>query len=224
MSSTKCRECGLTNFSTAEVCKRCGAKLHGESGETDEFADTTHGKVRHSKIIKRLMLTPAIIFFILLAFYLSLLLTSDSINAEQKQTVERAISMLEQKGFEREVFILRRLVSFRSTDNWWNSALGHADAYAATNFPFEVVTLYEDFFKIPVNDTERAAVLLHEAHHLRGDGELEAFSGVWKEKRRLGWTEDKYGSTNVWRNVRESTMKYAPYFFKCGDGQSDCVP
>jgi hypothetical protein len=35
MSSTKCAQCGLVNFSTAIQCKRCGQPLH----ETSAFAD-----------------------------------------------------------------------------------------------------------------------------------------------------------------------------------------
>ena len=69
---------------------------------------------------------------------------------------------------------------------------GHGEAYAATNFPFEIVTLYPEFFKYPADDTERAVILLHEARHLAGAGEREAFASVWRDKARLGWTREKY--------------------------------
>jgi hypothetical protein len=70
---------------------------------------------------------------------------------------------------------------------------------------------------------ERAVVLLHEARHLSGAGEEEAFAGVWRDKARLGWTREKYGQTRVWKNVAEFTRRYAPKLFACGpDGQQDC--
>ena len=96
--------------------------------------------------------------------------------------------------------------------------------YAATNFPFEVVTLYPDFFAYAADDTERAVILLHEARHLGGAGEEEALASVWRDKRRLGWTRERYGQTRVWKNVSEFTRRYAPGLFRCGaDGQQDCT-
>ncbi len=169
------------------------------------------------------MLTPALVLTILLILYLSLLATSDAINSEQRLMVNRAIDVIEQKGFGQEAFVLRHLTSFRATDNWWNRWVGHDDAYAATNFPFEVVTLYPDFFNIPKDDVERAAILLHETYHLYGRGEETAFKGVWRTKQRLGWTRAVYGESRVWKNVSESTTNFAPQFFQCGeDKRSDC--
>jgi hypothetical protein len=98
------------------------------------------------------------------------------------------------------------------------------DAYAATNFPFEVVTLYPGFFKLAVDDTERAVILLHEGHHLFGDGEEAALRRVWLEKQRLGWSADKYGQSKVWKNTREWTEESVPGLFPCGtDGHADCL-
>jgi hypothetical protein len=163
-------------------------------------------------------------FVILIIYYLSLLMTSDSIKWQQKQAVGRAITILEQKGFGKETFVLRHLVSFRSTDNWWNMQVGHHDAYAATNFPFEVLTLYPEFFDTATDDTERAAILLHESYHLFGSGERAALEGTWRNKSRLGWTADKYAETKVWKNTVELTMSEVPQLFRCGpQGQSDCL-
>ncbi len=160
---------------------------------------------------------------LLIIFYLSLLFTSDGLQAEQRDQVQRSIAILEQKGFSSEVFVLKRLASFRTSDNWLNAYVGHRDAYAATNFPFEVVTLYSDFFSLPIDDTERAAVLLHEARHLLGDDEDEALELTWKNKRQLGWTEDKYGQTRVWDATEDLTRPRFAYMFSCGaDGQADC--
>ncbi len=162
---------------------------------------------------------------LLLVAYLSLTLTSDSLSFEQRQIVSRAVRILDESGLTGDASLFRRLVTFRATDNWWNRWVGHAQAYAATNFPFEVVTLYPDFFTRTVDDVERAVILLHEAYHLRGHGEVTAHREVWLLKRHLGWTQEKYGKTRVWSNLNESTRKFAPELFQCGpDRRSNCVP
>jgi hypothetical protein len=108
----------------------------------------------------------------------SLLFTSDAIAAEQRQVVMQSISLLDRSGFSREVMMLRHFANYRATDNRWNLYLGHPDAYAATNFPLGVVTLYPTFFTAAMDDIERAAILLHEAQHLLGAGEQAALAGV----------------------------------------------
>ncbi len=216
--SRKCAQCGLVNFAGDETCKRCGAQL--EAATAVETAPVKSGRRR---LILRLLLTPALVLFILLVAYLSLLATSETINLQQRQAVNRAIDVIEGKGFGQEAFMLRHVASFRATDNWWNRWVGHDEAYAATNFPFQVVTLYPDFFNIPVDDVERAAILLHETYHLYGRGEETAFKGFWRNKQKLGWTRAIYGESRVWKNVRESTTNFAPQFFQCGeDKRSDC--
>ena len=161
---------------------------------------------------------------LLFTFYMSLLLTSEDLQYDRRQTVKAAIAIVQQKGFARQAFVLNNLVKYRSTDNWWNVYVGHRDAYAATNFPFEVVTLYPDFFETAVDDTERAAILLHESYHLFGSGEATALEGAWRDKQRLGWTADKYKQTKVWRNTRELTEAGVPKLFTCGtDEHSDCL-
>jgi hypothetical protein len=74
--------------------------------------------------------------------------------------VAEALTVVERGGFAREGRVLRNVVFYRSSDNWWNKHVGHQNAYAATNFPFAVVTLYPAFFRYPVDATERAAILL----------------------------------------------------------------
>lgn len=220
MNSQRCGNCGLANFAVDSVCRRCGAALPSETAAGD-----ARGAGKKKKgILKRVLVTPAIIFVVLLIWYASLFATSEPISFDQKQTLHRAVKVLEEKGFASEAFLLRNFVSYRVTDNWWNNSVGHADAYAATNFPFEVVTLYPDFFNVPVDDTERAMMLLHESYHLRGGGEPAAFAGVWRNKARLGWTQNVYGQTRAWRNVREFTEHYAPELFRCGiDAKTDCA-
>ena len=160
---------------------------------------------------------------VLIIWYFSLLISSNSLQPEQNLKVDVAISLLELRGFSREAFVLRHATVFRSTDSWWNRYLGHRDAFAATNFPFEIVTLYPEFFETPVDDTERAAVLLHEARHLLGEGEEAALRSTWMAKQRLGWTADRYSGTKVWDSTERLTKAEFPYMFQCGsDGQSEC--
>jgi hypothetical protein len=160
---------------------------------------------------------------LLVGCHASLLFTSEPATYDERAQVERAVELIERGGFTREAFLLRRLTNFRTTDNWLNSYAGHVNAYASTNFPFEVVTLYPDFFRYPADDVERAVILLHEARHLAGAGEEEACATVWRDKARLGWTREKYGETRVWHNVSELSRRYAPRLFDCGpDGRQDC--
>ena len=161
---------------------------------------------------------------ILVSAYASLLLTSEPLSDGERQIVAEAIDVLDGAGFAREASSLRRVASLRRTDNWWNRYVGHATAYAATNFPFGVITLYPTFFKYPVDDIERATILLHESYHLYGNDEKLTLQQVWMAKARLGWMASNYGHTRVWKNTREWTLAEIPSIFSCGeDGTSDCL-
>ena len=228
MNRSKCLQCGLVNLATDETCRRCGASLTVErSAATSEESTTPEsGEQEASKrsVPRRLSWILGTTLILLFAAYLSLLLTSEDLQFDKRQTVTNAIAILRQKGFDRPAFVLDNLVKYRGTDNWWNRYVGHHDAYAATNFPFEVMTLYPEFFETAADDTERAAILLHESYHLFGSGESAALEGVWRDKQRLGWTSDKYGQTKVWKNTRELTAADVPQLFKCGtEGNSDCL-
>lgn len=220
MNSLKCPRCGLVNFVDAEACKRCGTALGGAQ-TPDEGA---RGGRRAGWLIKRALVVLSVVVALLLIFYGSLLKSSERLSYDQQQVLTGSIRTLEAGGFSREAFILRNLVAFRSTDNWWNRSVGHREAYAATNFPFEVVTLYPEFFTNAVDDTERAAILLHESYHLYGYGEPAALEGTWRNKKRLGWTKDRYAQTKVFRNTRELTLNQVPQLFQCGlENNADCT-
>jgi hypothetical protein len=224
-SRQKCANCGLVNAGSDELCRRCGSSLtDGDLVEQQPSpAALEEPGPKKRSLLKRLTWIVGATFIALLTCYFSLLISSDGLQPEQREQVQKAIAVLEQHGFNREAFILKHLTVFRGTDNWWNRYVGHHDAYAATNFPFEVVTLYPDFFSVPVDDTERAAVLLHESSHLTGSGEETALGSAWRNKRQLGWTVDRYKQTRVWDATEQLTKAQFPYMFKCGtDGQSDC--
>ena len=157
-------------------------------------------------------------------FYSSLIATSKPITAEQYSKVNDAIDLLEARGFEREAFLLRNTVQFRGSDNWFNNAMLKADSYAATNFPFQLVTLYPDFYSKTTDDVERAMVLLHEAKHLESEDENGAYAYVWQNRKRLGWTQLSHGTTATYVTISEQTRENAPELFTCPDKVwNDCT-
>ena len=222
MPKKKCSQCGLVNAVTDDTCRRCGTPLSEGPGDIEPVDEEP---VKKRTLGKRLLWILGATLFLLFAFYMSLRVTSQDLGYDQRQIVTRSVAILEQKGFSREATVLSTFTTYRSTDNWWNKYVGHHDAYAATNFPFEVLTLYPEFFDHSADDDERAVILFHEAQHLFGAGEEAALEKVWRNKQRLGWTEEKYGQTRVWINTKELTMNLVPELFKCGPASnSDCVP
>jgi hypothetical protein len=146
--------------------------------------------------------------------YLSLLATSAPMAAGEMDSIERAVQMLEDKGFGREVFLLRHFATFRDRDNWINTAFPAERAFAATNFPFGLITLYPDFYD-KADDTTRAMILLHEAQHLTGAGEADAYRYVWQNRQRLGWTQLRYGPTDAYVTIELETRELSPELFNC---------
>jgi hypothetical protein len=223
-SRRKCANCGLVNAGSDEQCRRCGALLdHHEFASPIAAQELPAAGTKKRGLLKRVIWIAGVTLVLLIIWYASLVLSSNGLQPDQRDKVRAAIALLEQQGFTHEAFILKHLATFRSTDNWLNSNIGHRDAYAATNFPFEIVTLYPDFFQMPIDDRERAAVLLHEARHLLGDGEEAALHFTWINKRQLGWTTEKYSGSAVWDATARLTRVSFPYMFQCGaDGKSDC--
>ena len=208
--SKECISCSKQNVESAIVCSRCGGKLRPiSSGNT---------------IFRRATICVMVCLIALAGFYLSLIGSAKSLTYNDKQSVNQAIAILRQRGFNSEVMLLANFATFRSTDNWLNASVAKENAYAATNFPFEIVTLYPDFFTYPVDDTERAAILLHEAKHLAGMDEHDAYEFVWKNRAKLGWTSDKYRDSIVWQNIRRQTKDMVPQLFGCPEFvASDCT-
>jgi len=157
-------------------------------------------------------------------FYSSLIFTASPLKPDEIERVNAVISTIEKRGFINEAYLLRDLATFRGSDNWLNASVAKENAYAATNYPFAVITLYPDFFTYPEDDLERAAILLHEARHLKGDGEEEAYEFVWRNKKYLDWTEENYGDSVVWLNIRQQTKEYSPNLFVCDfNPKGDCT-
>ena len=214
----KCRDCQLVNFARTVNCSRCGSSL--ESVPEQSVADNNFGNTFR----RRATICVLVCIVLLAGFYISLIGSARSLSWEQEQTVQNAISLLRDKGFSDEAFLLENFAAFRGTDNWLNASVAKENAYAATNFPFEIITLYPDFFTYPIDDTERAAILLHEAKHLSGKDEHDAYEFVWRHRKQLGWTADKYARSPVWQNIRQQTRDNVPLLFVCdANNFGDCT-
>lgn len=212
----KCPNCNVTNFINAKNCIRCETPLETIKPEINRNVSSRETKKSPgAKIFRRAVVCAAVCLAAIICFYLSLLMTAKSLAYEEKQSVKRAIRILEEKGFQSEVFFLRYLTSFRAEDNWLNASTRDENAYAATNFPFEIITIYPEFFTMPIDDAERAMILLHEAQHLKGSDEKEAYEYVWRNRQRLGWTRETHGGTKIFTNVEKQTREFAPELFRC---------
>lgn len=229
--NSQCPLCRSTNFSNSPNCPRCAAVSEKtwrapKKEDLNQSAENNLGKRLDAGAIwffKRFLGALLISLALLLVAYSSMLYSAAALDKEQNQAVERAVRILEKHDFKSEAWLLRA-ASFRQNDNWFNVLTGHKDAYAATNFPFQIITLYPEFFTLTVDDTERAAVLLHEASHLQGSGEPKAYEVVWRARRELGWTRQNYLYSQVFQNVKQSTKQFAPNLFVCqGNYENDCT-
>lgn len=214
----KCPNCNLVNYPTAQACIRCGSALM----RIDSEAGAPKASSFHFK--RRFCIFLIVCLSAIAGFYFSLVFSAKGLDAEQTKTVNSAIDVLESKGFTREVFVLRRLAVIRSEDNWLNASVVKENAFAAANFPFEILTLYPDFFIYPADDVERAVILLHEAKHLEGADEKEAYEFVWRNREKLGWTQSSYPDSTVLNEVRKQTRDYVPNLFVCDvNPNGDCT-
>jgi hypothetical protein len=159
-----------------------------------------------------------------IAFYLSLISTSLPPTQYERTKIDRAIQLLADRGFSEEVFLLKGTTTFRGTDHWLNSFVSKENAYASTNFPFQIVTLYSDFYTKAVDDTERAMILMHEARHLMGEDEQQAYAYVWRHRKQLGWSLQSHGTTESYVTIEQQTREMAPEVFNCPDKPwEDCT-
>lgn len=205
----KCSKCKLVNYPTAPACARCGGRLKAVT--SDGVPNRSLGSI----LLRRAAICVLTCVSALAFFYLSLVVSARPLAYEDKKSLRAAIEMLDAKGFTSEGRLLRRIAVFRSSDNWLNASVAKENAFAATNFPFALVTLYPDFFTYTADDVERAAILLHEAKHIEGADEKEAYEFVWKNRDRLGWTYENYSSSVVWTEIRNQTRDHVPGLFVC---------
>jgi len=186
--------------------------------------DSTDKPLKKTRFLARAAICACVCLAALFGFYLSLIASAKRLSFDERSAVRQAIGVIQDKGFRDEAMLLNTITAFRGTDNWLNASVAKENAYAATNFPFEIMTLYPDFFTYPVDDVERAAVLLHESKHLAGKNEHDAYAFVWKNRKQLGWTKDKYANSTVWSNVRRQTQENVPELFTCEKNEfNDCT-
>ena len=206
-----CPQCRTVNFPNAEKCVRCQKLFNADAPDSP---NETAAK-KPLTFVRRAIFCVLICLLALARFYLSLIFTSKSLTYDEKAVVRDAVGVLERQNFADEVFLLRYLTNFRGNDNWLNASTKYENAYAATNFPVEIMTVYPEFFNDTTDNTERAAILLHEAQHLKGADEKKAYEFVWRNRRQLGWTAERYSNSVVWNNVRRQTAEFAPNLFVC---------
>jgi hypothetical protein len=217
----RCPNCRLVNPARSSECARCQFDLIEVSSVRTVSPNKPPVK---SVILRRAAVCLVVCACVLFGFYLSMILTSAGLKHEEKIQIQKAVDVLAEKGFVGEVFLLNYLTSYRANDNWLNASTKFENAYAATNFPFEIMTVYPDFFVYTADDTERAAILLHEAQHLKGADEKEAYEYVWRKRSKLGWTRETHGNSVIWRNVRKQTREFAPHLFVCDWNEAgDCT-
>lgn len=223
-----CPKCALKNFAASVGCRKCLTDL-SLIAPISRKSLVLAVKERESNawfmwILKRAAICLLVAAAVLCGFYSSLLMTSEPLDAVSKQRIYRAIDVLEVKGFSKEARMLRHTASFRANDNWLNASTRDENAFAATNFPFQIVTIYPIFFENSTDATEDAAILLHEARHLFGDGEHEAYAFFWRNRQKLGWTADKYAHSKVWHSVEKVTREEVPELFVCSwNADGDCT-
>src|SRR6185503_17846887 len=123
MNQVKCGQCGLMNFAGAVECRRCGAQFFNQGRMAESEASEEKPKTK-KKILKSALRIFGLAGFVIFLWYASLIGTSEPVLLDQKKIVDNAINVLEMRGFDDEVFALRHLTFYRSTDNWWNRKVG----------------------------------------------------------------------------------------------------
>jgi hypothetical protein len=114
----KCAHCGLVNRGADEFCRRCGTALaDDESSEPVPAKAEIHATTRKRGFLKRVTWVLGATSILLVIWYVSLLISADGLQADERPKVDAAIALLQADGFGRETFVLKHLTMFRRTDN-----------------------------------------------------------------------------------------------------------
>jgi len=131
-------------------------------------------------------------------------------------TVDAAIAVLDPvQDLYSEAQVLRTAKYRRSKPPYlYGVCIYKGGCFAAAHYGF--LFLDDQFFdqNLLHDSVERAAVLLHEAFHLEGGNEHDAYAGVWVNKEKFGWTETPYSHYFLWGQVKAETMNAAPELFQ----------
>ena len=99
MSSTKCRACGLTNFSSAVVCRRCQYPLFG-GGPPAGYASANPRRKSRRWILNAVIASIVLAVVLLFAVYmLTLILTTQEATVTQNGWTDFTPEQLEKIGF-----------------------------------------------------------------------------------------------------------------------------
>jgi hypothetical protein len=112
----KCAHCGLINFAGDQTCRRCGASLPPGNLTAEEPAVETE---KERGFGRRLLWVFGMTLTLLFVYFMSLLVTSEGLDFDERRTIADAIAVLRRAGFSKETFVLGNLVRYRRTDNWW---------------------------------------------------------------------------------------------------------
>ena len=99
MSSTKCRACGLTNFSSAVVCRRCNYPLFGPAAQAGHSQGPRRRKSRRwilNAVLASIVLAVVLLFAV---YMLTLILTTQEATVTQNGWTDFTPEQLEKIGF-----------------------------------------------------------------------------------------------------------------------------
>ncbi len=98
MASTKCRACGLTNFSSAIVCRRCNYPLFGPAAQAS--SQPAHRSPSRRWILNAVIASIVLAVVLLFAIYtLTLILTTQEATVTQNGWTDFTPEQLEKMGF-----------------------------------------------------------------------------------------------------------------------------
>src|SRR4051794_28610799 len=101
--ATKCQNCGVVNFSGTSACVKCKTFLTRSISAGD----------RRGRIFWRIAVLLGVCLSAVFGLFLSLIVTSKPLSGEQRETLQNAVNILEEKGFKTEVRYLRHFATFR---------------------------------------------------------------------------------------------------------------
>src|SRR6185503_19654366 len=91
-SRRKCPDCGLVNSGGDQQCRRCGASLSDEDSFVPPTRETEPAtQPRKRGLLRRILWIISATLVVLIIWYMSLLLTSDSLPPDQYLKVDVAI-------------------------------------------------------------------------------------------------------------------------------------
>src|SRR5438445_13595087 len=109
-SRNKCGSGGLVNASSDKSCRRCGAPLaDDELLERITAEPLPAAKEKKRGLMKRVIWICAATIVVLMIWYVSLLISSDGLQTDQREDVQNEDALLQQQGCSQQAFGLSHL-------------------------------------------------------------------------------------------------------------------